>query len=193
MLQTYHLSGSIVHSMPLSTRGWIDCMSLIDLCQPRRDHNVPFLWYDTMIVLVFVNHDFPIVGQVNLSTNSTPSNKPSITSRDMTDNSTGRICGATKIDGQVCHCPQNDTNMTPNVGYKTIQGHVHIDLLRYELLGIVKRIPFDEPVEWWYRMMVTRKHNDHQGEASTCHRWLSIAKTRPTTPNPQFRCISRNT
>ena len=71
-------------------------------------HNLTtmYLSYDIMVALGVVKHDFSIVGQFNLSTNPTLSKKPSSLSSDMTDDSTGRICGATKIDRQVCQCPK---------------------------------------------------------------------------------------
>ena len=39
------------------------------------------------------------------------------------------------------------------------QEQVHSDLLRDEMLGVIERVPFGEPVEWCHRMVVTRKHD----------------------------------
>ena len=71
-----------------------------------------YLFYDTMVALGIVNHDFPMADQFSLSSNPTPSQKPSSTSSNMIDDSTGRICGATKIDKQVCQCHKR--NLTPD-------------------------------------------------------------------------------
>ena len=86
--------------------GWIDCVPLNDLCQ--HDVTTMYLFYDTMVTLGIVNHDFPMVAQFSLSTNPTPSKKPSSVASNMTNDSTDRICGATKIDGQVCQCPNRN-------------------------------------------------------------------------------------
>ena len=64
--------------------------------------------YYTMVALGILNHEYPMVGQFSLSANPMPSKKPSSTSSDRTDNSTGRIWGATKIDGQVCQYPKQN-------------------------------------------------------------------------------------
>ena len=55
-----------------------------------------YLSYETMVALGIVNHNFPLVDQFRLSINPKPSKKPS------TDESTGGIGGATKINQQVC-------------------------------------------------------------------------------------------
>ena len=81
----------------------IVCYSMIYI---SRDVTTRYLSYDSMVALGIVNHDFPMVGQFSLSTNPTPSKRPSSMSSDMTDDSTGRICGATKIDGQMRQCPK---------------------------------------------------------------------------------------
>ena len=57
-----------------------------------------YLSYETMVALGIVNHNFPLVDQFRLSINPNPSKKPS------TDESTGGIGGATKINQQVCKC-----------------------------------------------------------------------------------------
>lgn len=81
----------------------IVCDSMIYV---SRDLTVMYFSYDTMVVLGIVNHDFPIVGQFSPSSNPIPSQKPSSASNDMTGDSTGQICRATKIDRQVCQFPK---------------------------------------------------------------------------------------
>ena len=39
------------------------------------------------------------------------------------------------------------------------QKQVHADLLRYEALGVIERVPYGEPVDWCHRMVITRKQN----------------------------------
>ena len=39
------------------------------------------------------------------------------------------------------------------------QDQVHKDLLRDEALGVIEKVPYDEPVTWCHRMVVTRKHD----------------------------------
>ena len=39
------------------------------------------------------------------------------------------------------------------------QEQVKADLLRDEALGVIERVPYGEPVSWFHRMVVTRKHN----------------------------------
>ena len=70
------------------------------------DLTVMYFSCDTMVALGIVNHDFPIVGQFSPSSNPIPSQKPSSASNDMTGDSTGQICRATKIDRQVCQFPK---------------------------------------------------------------------------------------
>ena len=79
------------------------CYSMIYI---SRDVTTMYLSYDTLVTLGIVNHDFLMVGQFSLSTNPTSSKRPLSISSDMTDNSTGRICGATKIDQQMHQYPK---------------------------------------------------------------------------------------
>ena len=81
----------------------IVCYSMIYI---SRDVTTMYISYDTMATLGIVNHDFLMVGQFSLSTNPTPSKRPLSISSDMTDDSTGRISGATKIDGQMHQYPK---------------------------------------------------------------------------------------
>ena len=39
------------------------------------------------------------------------------------------------------------------------QKQVEADLIRYEKLGVMERVPFGEAVSWYHRMMATRKQN----------------------------------
>ena len=39
------------------------------------------------------------------------------------------------------------------------QKQVHNDLLRDEVLGVIEKVPYGEPVTWCHRMVVTRKHD----------------------------------
>ena len=39
------------------------------------------------------------------------------------------------------------------------QKRVHEDLLRDELLGVTEKVPYGQPVDWYHRMVVTRKHD----------------------------------
>ena len=36
---------------------------------------------------------------------------------------------------------------------------VHADLLQDEALGVIEKVPYEEPVTWCHRMVVTGKHN----------------------------------
>ena len=39
------------------------------------------------------------------------------------------------------------------------QQQVHDDLLRDETMCVIGQVPFGEPVEWYHRMVVARKHD----------------------------------
>ena len=39
------------------------------------------------------------------------------------------------------------------------QQRVYGDLLRDEALGVIERVPYGEPVTWYHRMIITRKHD----------------------------------
>lgn len=55
------------------------------------------------------------------------------------------------------------------------QDQVHKDLFRDEALGVIKKVPYGEPVTWCHRMVVPISMMAHQGELWTCPRSTNTA------------------